>query len=480
MKAITLLLWFFFCCLSGSIGQQYHAVHGSLYAGSLGTSNNPASIVHTPLAWDITVLGVQYNTSTNSVRVKKYPFTKIDTAAFTLHNGNFKRHASVNTDIRLLNTRIAISRTQAIAFGLNFRGYAHAKTSRFQLQDTISSFESFLKMNELVSAADASGIASGWVELYATYGRTLWDRPQDRLNAGITVKVNRGLAGGFARLDKLAINQSLNNEFVVENGSAEYGYSANLDKWVETNHSRDNLRQVMRTSQGSVAVDAGIEYILKTGEISDIYDDDDFYDYNWKVGLSLLDLGYNHFIHSKESRSGSDLIQDATGNLLEKKFTSVDGIGSFNDSLATIVNTIQPMTGPFQIFHPARIVLNADKYITGNYFINGELSFNLASLAGKNKLMLRELNFLTVTPRWERRRLGVYMPVQFNTQKQFWLGAAFKAGPLLLGFHNLGNIFSKNRHVNGGGYIAFVIRPTEAKQFRRDRKLDCPIVSREL
>ncbi len=40
--------------------------------------------------------------------------------------------------------------------------------------------------------------SSSWAELYGTYSRTLWDRVTTRLNAGVTLKVSRGLAGAHA------------------------------------------------------------------------------------------------------------------------------------------------------------------------------------------------------------------------------------------------------------------------------------------
>ena len=51
---------------------------------------------------------------------------------------------------------------------------------------------------------------------------------------------------------------------------------------------------------------------------------------------------------------------------------------------------------------------------------------------------------ITITPRWETKKLGAYLPIQFNNQNQFWMGAALKAGPLLIGVHNLANLFSKS------------------------------------
>jgi hypothetical protein len=111
--------------------------------------------------------------------------------------------------------------------------------------------------------------------------------------------------------------------------------------------------------------------------------------------------------------------------------------------------------------------------------VNGEVSVNLSPLAGDRRLYMEELNFITLTPRWETRKFGFYLPAQFNYEKKFWVGAAVKAGPVLLGLHNLAYVFSKKSLQNGGGYLALVIRPgkkevSNEKRNRRLRQYSCP------
>jgi len=81
---------------------------------------------------------------------------------------------------------------------------------------------------------------------------------------------------------------------------------------------------------------------------------------------------------------------------------------------------------------------------------------------------------LTLTPRWEKKRLGAYLPVQVTTDGRFWIGGAFKAGPLLMGVHNWANVFSKSKMQNGGFYIALVIRPGNSFRDKEDKQYSCP------
>ncbi len=41
------------------------------------------------------------------------------------------------------------------------------------------------------------------------------------------------------------------------------------------------------TAAAAFSFDVGVEYIIKPGQISSVFDDDDYYDYDWKIGLSF-------------------------------------------------------------------------------------------------------------------------------------------------------------------------------------------------
>src|ERR1700754_966655 len=90
---ITLCLF----CWLGSRAQDYHAIEGSPFAGSLGVANNPASILMTPYPWDITVFSLQLKTATNAVTFHNLSFlslTKADTISYGFDGGNKKRFAT--------------------------------------------------------------------------------------------------------------------------------------------------------------------------------------------------------------------------------------------------------------------------------------------------------------------------------------------------------------------------------------------------
>ena len=462
-----------------SYAQNYYAIQGSNYAGSLGIGNNPASIVNTPYSWDIDILSVQVKNATNGVTVHNYSLiSSPQKSQYSFDQGDYRRYAYGDFNINLLNARIAINRKQALGFGLNLRGYAQLSTGPYNFIDTLKTTGDFFDLGNYNRKLYGDFTHSSWVEAFVTWAQTIWDRTDNRLNAGITAKVSRGISGAYTTLQNGSVEQTLHGNtyvYTMQDVFAEYGYSYNYDLWQKQNSTGENLNKFVSNSRGGFSFDIGAEYLIKAAQTGSGFDEDvnSYYDYDWKIGLSILDIGFNQYKYGRNSRVISGFQNNITDSIIDNRFLHVDDLENFNDNLQGVAQNIQQPAGLFRIINPTRTVLNVDHYLFDAFYINGNLSLNLSSLSG-SQWRVSELNLLTLTPRWETKRWGVYLPMQFNTKNQFWVGGAFKAGPLLIGFHNWANIFSKNKMQNGGGYIALVIRARKNTQSRLDKRLDCP------
>ena len=473
MKYRLPLIWM--CILFAGIthAQNYNAIHGSDYSGSLGVYNNPASILSSPYRWDVTVVGLQFQTISNVVKGPNFPFSFFPSAKFYIANGNFKRYVDITADVHLLNGRFSINENSAFAFGLNVRQNTQGKTPSVNYTDSVKGPRSFLFLNEQNGILELDVAHSTWMELYGSYAKTIWDHETSRLNGGATIKLMRGMSGAFATAKNVGVVSEQSNDLTVYkivNGDIRYGYSANYGDGESISAS-----DMFSNGKLGFAVDLGAEYIIKSQGVPSVYDETSSVEYDWKIGFSLLDIGWNTYEYSSESRQASSIRDDVTSLVLQEKFASTSGIGSFNDSVATLINNFTPLTGNFKVWNPARAVINIDHYVSGNIFINGELSVNLVP-SGKKNYAVKESKFLTITPRWETRKLGFFMPVQVNRHGNFWIGGAVKAGALLVGTHNLLNMFSKNKFLGSGAYIAFTVRPFETNRNRdsRSRQYECP------
>lgn len=483
MKRIGFIV-IFLHAVSGAMmvcAQDYHAITGSNYAGSLGVHDNPAAIVNTPFPWDITLGGIQVKYQTNAITVVDYSLLSSPyDSKFIINSGYDKRYGNAQVNLNLLNARMALGRKKGIAFGANLKSFSHVKTGPYNFIDTIQNIHDFFSLNPGPEPFNASIRSSTLVELYGSYAQTIWDGPATRFNGGLTVKINRGLSG--ARTDVTDVTrsrQSVNGqeENVLTGGSFAYGYSSNYDRWDDSRSGAGNLKEFLGTTRAGFSFDAGFELLIKPpGEPGYMEEEESWFNYDWKLGVSVLDAGWGQYRYGQQSRNGRVPGQGVTGTEMDEKLSgNIDGLAALNDSLATMF-PLSGLAGDFKLFSPARLVMNADRYLYGAWFLQAELSINLSGLLGDQRLYVKNMNLLRLTPRWETRRWGVYLPVLVNTEKKVWVGAGFKAGPLLLGFHHLGNLFGKNKMANGGGYMALIIRPGNAVTgAARWKKTDCPV-----
>jgi len=484
------ILCFIPCLLLSSFvfAQNYQAINGSSYAGSLGTGNNPASIVSTPFAWDITPLAVQIKQSTNAFIIKNYSFlSSPKNADVSIQNGSKKRFFFSNQNIHLLNTRINLNSNAAIAFGANIRNYVYILNSKANWQDTVLELADFMKNNIDNLPLSGESVGSTWAEFYGTYAQKIFDDGYRTLNAGITLKVNRALAGAYVNTSGVNYTQlagANDNRYSLTSGNLQYGYSSNLDLIDNNKSFADNRKAFLQNANYTVTADVGFEYLLLSSEDEEAASDDI---YDTKIGVSILDLGSNKYQYGSRSRHAAGTGKDISNSELENKFTTVRTLDNFNDSLATISNSITTPSGNFYIYEPTRVVINVDKHVAQSFFVNAELTIPVISLSSQNTLFIKDMNLLALTPRWETKSLGGYFPVLVNAKGQIWIGGAFKAGPVLMGVHNLSNLFSKNKSQNGGVYLAFTIRPgkkydraghyPKTKLTRKERRsLSCPVL----
>lgn len=475
---LSLILFVLTFCLMRSFGQHNQAVHGSNHAGSLGVMNNPASALTSPLPWDITLFGLQLKNSTNFFYLEKYdPTGKNPQLAAWIQNGEYKRRLNTQFNMNLLNARIRTSNRSAISFGMNVRSASLGGSSKYNFIDTILEPNTFLKVNMQNQPLDAFVRSSTWAEAYGSLALNLADKKKFIWNAGVTLKANMGLAGILASITNGQFKEYVRpvyNLYVVTSVDLNYGYSANLDFWDPAASTQSNLKRYYDQSRGGGSIDLGMEWIIKDQQQIELFNNKSQYNYTWKLGISLLDLGYAKYTYGVESVKTSSVKPNLNVIALASKFDStITGLDVLNDSIQTAVGQFNRQAGEFRMSHPTRLVLNVDRQITDLIYINAELSIPMRALPSAKYLQTKDMNFLTITPRRETQKYGLYLPLSITSDGSFWIGAAVKAGPVLFGFHRV-PIGTKTSYQNGGAYLAYTISPSEKLRKPKGKIIKCP------
>ena len=452
--------------------QSYHAINGSPYAGVSGIYVNPASSVNSVYKWNVNILSLQAEASNSSFIANKFSLTNSDSSSSNITNGYKPRYFHSNLDISLLNISYKPNNKNAFSFGIRGRMFAHIKQAPYFYTDTIKSVTSFLNTNSTAQYLEAFAISSGWMEFNFNYARTLIQDKYSRLTGGITLAYTKGLSGAYSNVDHITYQEdATNNYYEIAGGRVTTELSSTYDSLASNRSASSNIHRFLSHALSSFDLNIGFEYLFKNSfDGKDINEEN----YDWKIGVSIMDIGKNRYAPSVSAFAASKPNVNADLSNLQTEINNVKELNDLKKLTRDYFSSIDSITSAFKITNPTRMIINVDRNLGNHFYVNGELNINFYSTEPWNGLHTREINLVTVTPRWETRNLGFYLPVQYNSQGQLWVGAAAKLGPLLLGVNSLDfiNWFKKHtQDFNGGFYLMLNIHPFKQKEFDG---IECP------
>ena len=75
-----------------------------------------------------------------------------------------------------------------------------------------------------------------------------------------------------------------------------------------------------------------------------------------------------------------------------------------------------------------------------------------------DEYVFKDISYVTLTPRYENRRFGVYLPVSFNSKTKWNIGAALRMGPLVVGVQRVNTFNNATDLQNTSAYFSLLIR----------------------
>jgi len=482
MKYLNCCLFLLFLCqFSTSYSQSYHATNGSAYAGVLSNFTNPASAINSPLDWDFSFVGAQSNTINKGVRINNFRYSnltpsKIDKIIVQPSNGYSDRSIENNADAHLFNFRKKINDNSCFSFGIRLRSYNRVAASAFAYTDTISGFYSFLHYNAGRGNVpfNFQAYSAAWLENDFSYSAVLNEDYNTRLTGGVTVAILRGISGVYGGLNDVTYSETstgIHKPTLNNNTTISTFYSDNFSATDDSYSDLKNLQKAKSAAKYGVGFSFGVEYIVKDHLFEEPYSPEQ---YKWKLGVSIMDIGTNKFVTSNKSMYFHSLLPTATDTGLNNQINEIWKKGlikkvmfeNFRDSLA--------LNEKYTMSLPTRLVASIDRNLGDGFYINGMFNINFYSSAVVNmyKIKTAELNRVIITPRWENRHFGFYMPTQYTAKQNIMVGMAAKIGPLLIGLHNIMWLQRTTlQELNGGGYVALHFYARDKRNHHHS--LDC-------
>ncbi len=461
--------------------QEMNGYVHSNYSGISGAQINPTSIVNSKLYFDLNLIGVHINVDNDYIYLAKddYKFSR-----FLSPNAEYpKNPENGNVYYDFYNEKLKNAFTQvkvlgpAIMFAKNDKAFGFSTSLRnivsgFDIPYEIAKFgaEGFdytpLHRIRFTDNKDFRAGALSFAELSATYAQVIYKQNRDHLTAGVTLKGLIGFGGAFLSVDNADYMLPNSDTLILYNANAKAGVSIPLD--YTTGDSRFGDPLVIGSGLG---FDLGLTYQLKMkGHTNKRYIacEQPFEDYYYKLGVSLLDIGYVKF--SKNTRQLS--MENAQGTWHDFSHQDIETIDVLFGAISSNFgadSTDMVDDEMFKVFLPSAASIQFDVRINSRMYVNSSLVVPLLM----NEYTIARPSQLSVTPRLEQDNFELAIPITLYNFKDPRIGLSARFSKFIIGTDKLGSFFGLSHFTGMDLYFMVKLPLIKGHCLRRNRGVNC-------
>jgi hypothetical protein len=415
--------------------QEMLGIVNSSYAGITGSVINPAVTVTSPFYIDINLVTGDFFAENNFIYIAKedYRFSRLlsKNPQFPTHQpGNMIVYDYYNTknkkafaSARLIGPSFAVT-VGRHSFGLvtGARSVSSTKNVPYDIAKFAFERRDFPSLNgtNFVNKKNIYSAELAWMENGINYSYVLKQGGPDYWAAGITVKDLRGYGGGYVFLENVDYILPNEDTLIIKNIKGEGGYSLPLD--YQTNEFNNNP---LFKGKG-IGFDIGVIYEKKKSDVQNEHVSSlcaqNYTPYQYKIGISLLDIGRVKFTQNAEKL----VFNNVSTTWADLTNTRIQSVNDFTTLLSNQFygNPTEIVQGnEINIALPTALSVQADVNYYKNWFVNGIIVYPVHfSKSG----LIRPVLF-GITPRYETSLFDISMPVTLFdwTKPRIGLSARF-------------------------------------------------------
>ncbi len=471
-----------------AFGQEMFGVVNSNYAGVNCLPINPGDMVNSKLYLDINLVTADLFFENNYLYIHKedYKFLEFfkknpDLPSYGEDGILFDHYWDQKDKNFLISMRLTgpsvliVDRDNAIALSTSVR----SATSIWKLPHDIANFAyEDLQYNPQhnIRFPDADFLAASltWSEIGLSYARVINSGFLNRFTIGATVKRLFGHAGVYLKahtLDYLvdSTDGSGRLDADIYNLDAEIGFSVPLDYAGNDINYPDNL-----TKGKGYSIDLGFTYQKREwqnpAKKSRKLCSQPYEDYLYKIGVSLLDLGYIRFNENAEKHTFDDVSNYHWDYINQFSPTSVnDMIRELNGRFYNGDSTRSLVANEFSFLLPTALSLQVDYHYKKDWYFNGTVVYPL--LLGVAQIYRPPQ--LSVAVRYETRYLEFNLPVILYRFSNPRIGFSVRVWNVTIGSDNLGGFFSFSDFTGLDFYASLKLSFTKGICFSFKRSYGC-------
>jgi hypothetical protein len=459
MKRIILILLSASSALVSA--QNQIGLRNSNYSGVNSLELNPSSFSFSPLKWDVNIVSgglffendYLYVENTNFFDLIGHngPFLFRSTSPEAIASGDDPDALYYNyfdATRRMNNTLNAFVGLPSVAFkykNIALGVFINARTSLGlnRLDEDLDYFSIEQWPEGLTKTIDPTSIAGmTWSEIGINAGLQVYEDEGKEIHVGATVKYLMGYEGFYAKSENTSQVTEINDTLLFRGGPYEYGVASS-----SLGNSSFN------TNGNGFGLDIGINYLAKSF---------DRRPYKYRVGASIIDLGYIHFDENAQQHffTASDLYDVARNSLTQ--ITDLNTLVNIASEQAFGNDSESLQDNEFTLFTPTALSIQFDYAFDPNWYIGGVVNQRLKF---SNRMVDRE-NIMVVAPRYDSQWFEAGVPLTVYNMSKVRLGAWFRMAFLTVGSEHIGSLFVKEPQFSGAD-IYFAIK---INSFSRKRK----------
>jgi len=447
MLRIQLIILFLFM-VSTSFSQNRLGLSTGDFAGVNGVVINPSSSVNSKYYIDIQLAGAGVSTKNNYIFYKKDLRTlndiisKSPTFSYFIDSlaNTRERYFGENFNKKLKGGYFN-ARVFGPSFMMNKGNYSYGFFSgvRSSIMMKNSSYDVTKFLYELFDYPELHNInfkneidmhyeVLNFAELGLNYSQNIYAGNFERVDVGINLKYLKPHSGTKIYVDKLDYVVPDDSTLVVFKGDGDLRFSAPV------NYDNNNYKHAPFFKGYGLGADLGItytksEYFQRNTLPEKRYRLDKKDNYKYRIGFSVLDLGYVSFnkrAQSHEYRNFSTFWRGIDEIEYENINASIDTINAHFNPPSKSGNS-------FTMLLPTALSLQFDYHYFNNWYLNSVLMYNINKKAnGYNRP-----HYLSFMPRYENAHMGIGIPFSLYDFKQPQVGFNFRFYFLNIGTSNL-------------------------------------------
>ncbi len=428
-----LTLGVFLLCIYSASAQEMWGFSNSNYSGNMGIFLNPSTIVGAPYRYELNLIAADIFAENNYIYFPRDRKIVLNSLQGKGSPDKAERDFFSNTPVYGFGKVLVIGpsyiNSKRVDRAWGFHTAYRAEISAPKLPAPISKYiyeeyDYAPFLNRRFTSSPFAVAILNWYELGGTYGKVLYETEFNYLKGAATANVLLGTNGSYFDVSKM--------DYSIIDSSSIIMHS--MDMTMAHTMVPNNLGSLFAIRGLGGSTTLGITYMRKR-KISGFECDngaDHIKKYNYRIGLSAIDIGFIRFFKNKSQvttvKSNNDHVISHIDNIPFNSLSAID-----NTLTSTLDGNSKTEKKAFSMFLPAALSLQFDYSITNNWFAN-------ASIANRVYFSHKEIargNSIALSTRYEKRKWEVAGDVTFFEYDKMSAGVGLRYSIFVIGTDRL-------------------------------------------